>query len=92
MAHLFIVIQSVPYDEFIGDVESDPVCLIMFLPSFGQNLIKYNACSDGCGTAILAEFHCFGEGETGIQNVIDQQNMGILRHIFQWSADIDFTG
>ena len=60
MAHLFIVIQSVPYDEFIGDAESDPVCLIMFLPSFGQNLIKYNACSDGCGTAFLAEFHCFG--------------------------------
>lgn len=84
-------VHAVADEEFRRGAESVPVCLRLF--PFGRDvLVDQDAGAAGGGTVRHDMFPDLGERETGIEDVVDQEDMAALHVIFQLAAHLELPG
>src|ERR1700733_1769835 len=69
----FGVVESVPYDEFVGNREADVIAFDRLQPA--RRFIEQSGQAERFRTALAKHPQKVGGGEAGVENVLDQNHV-----------------
>jgi hypothetical protein len=84
------VVHSVPNNEEIGNGKAYVVCLNLLQAA--RRLVEQRGDAQGFGMLLKEKFAQVGEGEAGIENIFDQQNILALDRSIEVLDELDRAG